>query len=133
MDFISENKRYVIPSMIGLVVAIGICFANDIFALETSAEVFTVLSNAFAIPGFVIFGIGILLWVTNEGLFNGISYGLKTVGRSFTARKGEKIKDEEFYEYNARQKSKCHTFQHLLIVGGAFILVSVVFAFLYGI
>ena len=114
MDFINENKRYVIPSVIGLAVAIGICFANDIFTLETSAEVFTVLSNACAIPGFVMFGIGILLWVTNEGLFNGISYGLKTVGRSLTAKKGEPIKDEEFYQYNARQKAKHHMFKHLL-------------------
>ena len=100
MDFISQNKRYVIPSVIALIVAIVICIKSDIFALETSAEVFTVLSNACAIPGGVLFGIGIILWVTDEGLFNGISYGMKTVGRSLTARKDEKIKDEEFYEYS---------------------------------
>ncbi len=133
MDFISQNKQYVIPSVIGLVVAVAICIMNDIFALETSAEVFTILSNAFAIPGFVMFGIGIMVWVMNEGLFNGISYGMKTVGRSLSARKGEKIKDEEFYEYNARQKAKHHKFKHLLIVGGVFVVISIVFAFLYGV
>lgn len=132
MNFISQNKRYVIPSVIGLVVALGICIANDIFALETSTEIFTVLSNAFAIPGFVMFGIGIMVWVTNEGIFNGISYGMKMAGRSFSARKGEKIKDEEFYEYNARQNEKYHEFKHLLIVGGVFIVLSILFAFLYG-
>ena len=106
-------------------------FINDIFALETEAEIFTMLSNACAIPGFIMFGIGILLWVTNEGLFNGISYGLKTVGRSFTVKKGEKIREEEFYEYNARQKSKNHAFKHLLIVGGVCIMLSILFAYLY--
>ena len=133
MDFISQNKRYVIPSVIALIVAIVICIKSDIFALETSAEVFTVLSNACAIPGGVLFGIGIILWVTDEGLFNGISYGMKTVGRSLTARKDEKIKDEEFYEYNARQKEKNHEFKHLLIVGGVFVILSIIFAVLYGI
>lgn len=132
MNFMSQNKHYVISSVIGMVVALGICITNDIFALETSAEVFTVLSNAFAIPGFVMFGIGIMIWVTNEGLFNGISYGLKITGRSFSARKGEKIKDEEFYEYNARQNEKHHEFKHLLIIGGVFILLSILFACLYG-
>ena len=131
MDFISENKQYIIPSVVGVLVFIAICITNDIFALKTGEEIFTVLSNACAIPGFIMFGIGILLWVTNEGLFNGISYGLKTVGRSFTARKGEKIKEEEFYEYNARQKSKNYAFKHLLIVGGVFILLSILFAYLY--
>ena len=132
MSFISQNKRYVIPSVIAVIVAVAICIKSNIFALETSAEVFTVLSNACAIPGFVMFGIGILIWVADEGLFNGISYGLKTVGRSLSARKGEKIKDEEFYEYNARQRAKNHEFKHLLIIGGVFVVLSIVFAFLYG-
>jgi hypothetical protein len=69
--------------------------------------------------------------VSDEGLFNGIAYGLKTAGRALTAKKGEKIKDEDFHEYNSRMLEKKHSIAHFIVVGLIFIVISVIFSALY--
>lgn len=127
-----ENKKsYLMALSMGISAAVIICFINEIFAVESAQKAFKILSDAFFIPGVFLLGVGILLSVVNEGLFNGIIFGLKTLGRSFVARKGEKIREEEFHEYNKRMKEKKTSVAHFIVVGIGFILISAVFAMLY--
>lgn len=126
MDFIVENKRYVITAGIGLVAAVLICLMRDVLSVESMTEALVILSDAFFIPGILFIGIGVLMAVANEGLFNGMIFGLKTLGRSFTARKGEKIREEDFYEYNARVNKKKSKVSHLFVIGAIFIAISII-------
>ncbi len=131
MDFISEHKTYFITAAIGLVVSICISISRGIFAVETIAGVFTILSDAFFVPGILFLCIGLILYATNEGLFNAMTYGMKILGRSLTGRKGEKIIDEEFHEYHARLSQKKSKIKHFLIVGVLNIIISILFVVVY--
>lgn len=131
MSFFEEKKSYIITSVIGLVIVIAVCLLDRIYAAEDMKQVYRILSDAFFIPGVLLIGIGMMVVAANEGLFNGIAYGLKTVGRSLSTRKGEKIKEEEFHEYNERMKKKKHSVAHLIIVGVVLFVISLLFLVLY--
>ena len=77
MDFISEYKTYVITVLVGLAVSVYICFSRNIFGAETVADVITILSDAFFVPGILFLCLGLILYAANEGIFNAVSYGMK--------------------------------------------------------
>ncbi|MBR2045079.1 MAG: DUF3899 domain-containing protein [Agathobacter sp.] len=131
MDFISEYKTYVITALVGLAVSVYICFSRDIFGAETVADAITILSDAFFVPGILLLCVGLILYAANEGIFNAISYGMKILGRSFRGKKDEKIIDEEFHEYHARVSQKKSKIKHFLVVGGVYVVISIVFVVVY--
>lgn len=131
MDFIVEHKRYFITAAIGLVVSVFICLSRSIFGAETAAEVVTILSDAFFVPGILFLCIGLFLFAANEGIFNAISYGMKILGCSFRGKKDEKIIDEEFHEYHARVSQKKSKVKHFLLVGVVYVVISIVFVVIY--
>ncbi len=127
MDFIRTYKRYFITITVGLVMVAIMCFMRGILSAE-GAMVYHLLSDAFAVPGLFILAAGILVMVSNEGLFNGISYGVRAVTRALTNRHEPKM-EESFYEYNLRKSGQEHIrFGHLIIVGVMFIVISVILA-----
>ena len=131
MDFISEHKRYFITAGIGLAVTILLCIVKGIFSVESMDRVLVIVSDAFLVPGIAFLACGIILYAGNEGLFDAMSYGLKVLGKSLTAKKEDKIIEEEFHEYHARMKSKRNNVSHLIVVGAIFFAISVIFTILY--
>lgn len=131
MSFWEEKKSYMITLIIGFVIAVIICLTRQIFAAEDVTQVLVILCDATSIPGILFLGIGILIAVSNEGIFNGIAFGLKTIGRSFSAKKGEKIREEDFYEYNERMKEKQHSCGHFVFSGVFYVIVSLIFLVIY--
>lgn len=131
MDFIYEYKTYVITALVGLAVSVYICFSRDIFGAETVADVITILSDAFFVPGTLFLCFGLILYAANEGIFDAISYGMKILGRSLRGKKDEKIIDEEFHEYHKRVSQKKAKVKHFLLVGVANVIISVVFVIVY--
>lgn len=126
MHFLEEKKSYVITFVIGIVAAVIICLAKEIYIAEDFSKALSILCDAFFIPGVVFLGIGIMAWIANEGLFNGIIFGLKTLGRSFSAKKGEKIREEDFYQYNDRMKEKQISFGHFMFAGIIDVVISII-------
>ena len=131
MDFITEYKEYVITTAIGLAVAAWTCISRSIFTAETVEDVFTILSDAFFVPGILFLCIGLILVAVNEGIFNAISYGMKILGRSLFAKKDEKIIEEEFHAYHARVSKKKIKVKHFLLVGAIYVVISVIFVIVY--
>ena len=131
MDFIREQKPYFITAATGLAVSIWTCISRNIFAAETKAQVFTILCDAFFVPGVLLLCVGLLMYAANEGIFNAISYGMKILGRSFRGKKDEKIIDEEFHEYHARVSQKKMKIKHFLLVGVIYFVISIIFMVLY--
>lgn len=127
MDFIKTYKRYFITIAVGLVMAAIMCFSRGILSAE-GTMVYHLLSDAFAVPGMFILAAGILVMVSNEGLFNGISYSTQAIKKALTNRREPKM-EESFYEYNLRKSGMEKVrFGHLLIVGAVFIVISVILA-----
>ena len=131
MDFISEYREYFITAAIGFAVTVWICISKGIFVVGSLTGVVTILSDAFFIPGVLCLCLGLILYATNEGLFNAMAYGMKILGRSLTGRKGEKIIDEEFHEYHSRLSQKKSKVKHFLIVGAVNVVISIIFVIVY--
>ena len=131
LDLLKEYKEYTITAAVALGVSILILLSRGIFQEEAVDMVITIISDAFFIPGVLLICVGLIVYASNEGLFLAISYGFKVIGRSLTAKKDEKIIDEKYHEYYARQIEKKTKGKHFLIVGLAFVIISLIFVVVY--
>ena len=131
MDLLKEYKEYAITTAIAFGVGVLIALSRGVFQEDEIDMVITIISDAFFIPGVLLICVGLIVYASNEGLFLSISYGFKTIGRTITAKKDEKLMDEKYHEYYARQiqkKSKC---KHFLIIGAVFVVISLLFVAIY--
>ena len=131
MDLIREYKEYAITIAIALAVGVLIALSRGIFQEDELDMIITIVSDAFFIPGVLLICVGLIVYASNEGLFLSISYGFKAIGRTITAKKDEKLMEEKYHEYYARQMEKKTKCKHFIIVGLAFVVVSLVFVGVY--
>lgn len=131
MDLIQEYKEYAVTTAIALAVGLLIALSRGIFSAESLDMVITIISDAFFIPGVLLVCVGLIVYASNEGLFLAISYGFKTIGRTITAKKEEKLMEEKYHEYYARQIEKKTKCKHFLIVGAVFVVISLIFVVIY--
>ena len=131
MDLIREYKEYAITAMVAFGVSLLIALSRGIFQQDEIDMVITIISDAFFIPGVLLICVGLIVYASNEGLFLSISYGFKAIGRTITAKKDEKLMDEKYHEYYARQIQKKAKCKHFLLVGLFFVVVSLVFVGVY--
>ena len=127
MDFFRNNKRYFITFAIGLAWTLIMYFGRDIAPLPGRNMVFYALADATFIPGVFIFSFGILMLISNEGLFNGVTYGMKALWKALSDRKNPKM-SESYYDYHLRKTGNKVRFGFMLIIGGLFIVASIVFS-----
>lgn len=123
---------YLIWLVLNVAACVALLFFNSIFQKIDINAIFGALADAFFIPGFVTFAFAILLKISESGFFDGVSYGLKRAFFSLIPGARAK-KDEAYADYKARKAaSRKKTYIRApAIVGGAFIVVGVVFLFLY--
>ena len=131
MDLIKEYKEYAITAAVAFGMGVLIALGRGIFQEDEIDMVITIISDAFFIPGVLLICVGLIVYASNEGLFLTISYGFKTIGRTFTAKKDEKLMDEKYHEYYARQIQKKAKCKHFLIIGLIFVVLSLVFVGIY--
>ncbi len=122
-----NTRRYLTATAAGLAISLFFASINGVFTEEKVSAIFVILSNSFFASGVLLAGIGVILFVSSEGLFDMLGFGVKTF---FQARKRD-VKDrkyKDFYEYkkaksDERRESKTSN-AYLLIVGAAFIAVA---------
>ena len=124
MEYIKEYKEYVITTAVAFVVGLLLALSRGIFQEKEIDMIITIISDAFFIPGVLLICIGLIVYASNEGLFLSISYGFKAIGRTITAKRDEKLMDEKYHEYYARQIQKKTKCKHFLIVGVVFVVIA---------
>lgn len=115
--------KYLIPFLICAVVVILILVSRGAFVKSGRGLVLD-LCDAFSVSGALMFGIGLLVFVTNGGAFDMLAFGFIKLIDLFK-RDLTKVKYRTFYDYREAQKEKKRTFVNLLIVGGAYLLVGI--------
>lgn len=96
----------------------------------TAKELVGDWSSSFTVPGVVCLGTGLLIWCGNEGAFDMLSYGIRSLFRLFK----KDVKDRkygDFYEYRKARKERKKPFLYMVIVGGAYTLVGVILVIVY--
>ena len=92
---------------------------------------YQLLCDALTVPGVLLISAGALVWVTNLGALDGLSYGLRLALRGLIP--GKRLQKEEgYHDYvAARRKKRTGGYGFLLISGAATVATSLIFLGLY--
>ncbi len=120
-----NTRRYLISIGVGLLIVCLVLLLRNIFAETEINNILIILNDAFFISGLCLTCAGGLVFVSNKGMFYMISYGIST---AFAARK-RNTKDrkyKDYYEYTKAKQEEQHSCAYLLLVGLAFVAVSLI-------
>ena len=92
---------------------------------------YQLLCDALTVPGVLLICAGALVWVSNLGALDGLSYGLRLCFRALIP--GKRLRQEESYHdyVAARQEKRIKGYGFLLISGGITVAASVICLALY--
>lgn len=97
------------------------------------AEQYRIWCDAFFVPGGVLVMVGVLVKLSEGGIFDGLGYALRTAAQSLIP--GGRYGHERYGDYVARKKEKRQDkplrVVFLFVVGGIFLAVSLVFMILF--
>ena len=123
--------KYGITVFIGAVMVWLVLTGYGYEEVQTAAERYRILSDAFTIPGVVFMLCALLVLVSNKGAFEGISYA---AGYAFRMLIPGLNKDREKYgDYVERKREKggVKGYSFLFFTGLAFLIVSLIFIALF--
>lgn len=125
----SKNRRpYVITFVVGALMALGVLMMDNAFSADTLLiDRIRFFSDAFFIPGVLIFCVGMMIFVAGKGSLDGLTYSLQFLKREIFLRQ----KVETFADYKARKAEKKTPYGFLLLVGAAYLLLGLLFAVIY--
>ena len=124
--------KYVITTALGGVISVIALMARGFFELESIAERYRALADAFTIPGVVLLMVGIILLISKDGFFDIVTYGLGRLGRALIPF--SKKTDEQFYDYKVRKaeaRASSSGYGFVFIVGAVFMAVGILFTVLF--
>ncbi len=122
--------RYSVTLGVGLAIALIVSFAKSLYWQDTAADVMRALSDCFVVPGMLLLLFGLLVVCSNGGTFDMLGYGTRKVLLLFRRKQDEKDK-ETFYDYRKRKQESKRSFAYLLICGGVYIFIGLIFLILY--
>ena len=122
--------RYVIAAVAGLLIAFCVCLLKGVFQQTDVGLIVRYLSDAFLAPGVLLTGIGVLSFLKKEGTYDGLGYTFHSMRMAFSRRYYDEASQETqegrtYFDYKQRVKAKRKVAWHLIVVGGAFLLVSI--------
>ncbi len=121
--------KYLVTMVIGLAAAAWMTCSWGLFDQTVAAGAFRILSDAFFVVGAVLTGAGLLVLFTNEGAFDMLAFGGKTLVSMFRKDNGQKR--TTFYDYSMKRAEKKVPFGFLLICGVIYLALAVVMLLLY--
>lgn len=103
---------------------------NANFLELEDADRLRILCDAFTVPGLLCLFSGLLIWLGNEGSFDGVGYVVSYAFHAFLP--GSLNKRESYKDYLERKKGKKPVgFSFLLITGAVFTAIAMVFLMLF--
>lgn len=122
--------KYLITAAFGAVLAFIVLLLKDVFHLSQTVDVMKALCDGFFVSGVLIACFGGLVFASNGGVFDMITYGVKNLFWLFKKNPADR-KYKDFYEYREAMKEKKRSYGYMVIVGLAYIAVSLIFLALY--
>ena len=123
--------QYGITAAVGLLIALLIMNAQGFFVLfGNNADNYSILSDAFFVPGMVMVSVGALIWIAGTGLFDSVSYALTVAAHAIIPFLRNKPKS--YYDYKSEREGKTTKIpMFILYTGGGFLVIAVVFLIVY--
>lgn len=118
--------EYSICTAACLLIGFLICVFEGIFGYSESFRILGILCDAFFIPGIFAFGVGVLIFVANNGVFDMLIYGVSCFIGLFK-KDPTKRKYATFYDYHVARAERVKTdCLYLIVVGGTFIIIAAI-------
>ena len=132
MESVRRYFKYIVAAIIGVVLTIFICWLKD-FSLDMDRQyMYKVLADATLLPAVTLIGFGLLVSLSNFGLFLSVGYSLKRFMTIFSKEAAKQRENMEiYYEYRQARLNKNVSGAFLYLVGLVFFLVSIAFTFLF--
>lgn len=121
-SFLKKAVPYVVSAVVGMVVFTIIVCTKKIWNYDDK-QVLRILSDAFFVPGVILAGVGLLIFASNGGAFDMLSYAFIRFFDLFR-RDVRNKKYKDFYEYREAKKDKKRGMAFMLIVGVIFIALA---------
>ncbi len=121
--------KYLITLAVGFFLAFLVMYSKNVFGMTDPATIFHILSDSFIVSGVMLGGLGLLVFVSNEGVFDILVFGTKQFFGFF--RKNKEKKYADFYEYKTARQGQKLKFGSILVCGAFFILLAVVMLILH--
>ena len=120
----SRVLSYLITVAIGLAMAVAVFSYRGGFSQPDAQSMYTALSDAFFVPGIFFTGVGVLVWVSNDGFFDIMAYGMHSLVSLFTPFKG-KERHQPYYDFKVARAAKRQKPKNIVLwVGVAFLLIA---------
>ncbi len=127
---ILKSKSFLISMIIATVIAAGVGFLN---AMQEKG-VMELLCNACFVASVIVGGFGCLLLAANEGIFDIFGYGVSFVTRihlPFLGIGSSEHEKETYADYKERKRAKRKSPAGVLLAGGIFMGLAVIFLVIY--
>ena len=95
--------------------------------ISGAREWLRILSNAALLPGVLLSGLSALLWISGEGLFDGLRY---TMSSLMARLRGVDKRYASYFDYTQREKRK-HAGNPLLLPGLFFLAAAILMTLFY--
>lgn len=122
-SFLKKAVPYAVSAVVGMVVFTIIVCTKKIWNYDDGKQVLRILSDAFFVPGVILAGVGLLIFASNGGAFDMLSYAFIRFFDLFR-RDVRNKKYKDFYEYREAKKDKKRGMAFMLIVGVIFIALA---------
>lgn len=127
-------KNYLISSIIGVLISTYVIITSIKGYLDNGNQfsfdlLMTSFADGFFVSGVLIGGIGLLVLISGEGIFDIMGYGVGIIIKGFTKRKDH----EKYIDYKLRKEAERDgvKISFLAIVGGMFVLLAIICSMIY--
>lgn len=131
-DWRKTFLKYSITTVVAGGLTLLVLYLHGYSSAADTVEKYRILADAFTIPGTLLILVTALIWVSSEGMFDGLGYAFSRVGGMIIPFFGKSKKHETYYDYKMRKKEKAlHGYSFLFYVGLVFTAVALVFIYLH--
>ncbi len=121
--------KYLVTLLIGGAGVLLILFYKDLFSATEPVLIYHILCDAFFVVGVVMTGFGLLVFCSNEGTFDGVTYAVSSFINMF--KKNPKKQYDSYYDYKESKGERKVSFGYIVICGLIFLAVSGIMYYLY--
>ena len=121
--------KYGVTVVVGALLTGWIAVSRGLLEQVEPVKIYHILCDSFFVVGILISAVGSLIFVSNEGAFDPLVYGVRSFFNIF--RKRENRKTQTYYDFRMARAEHKFSFGFILIVGLIFLAVSAVMYMLY--
>ncbi len=121
--------KYLISAAVGFGIVLLVADSKSLFGKRELADIFGILCDCFTVSGILLTNFGLLLFVSNEGVFDGLIFSLQSFFGLF--KKDLSSRPRSFHDFKESRKGKKLKIGPVLVTGLCFLAVAIVMWFLY--